>query len=100
MSHTVRLSPGDPRQFVPIHFPGDGPEAQLGAVSLPPTPSTQAAGTPTAPDGICDAITSRIKSLADTNVFKKVTQQAMTTSKSSWVNYVSPNGFESILHPN
>lgn len=43
----------------------------------------------------CDVITSHTRRLADTKVFKQVTQQAMTNNKSLW-NYISPKGFH---HP-
>lgn len=100
MSYTVPLSPGDPSQFVPIQLPGDSPEAQGGGLILTPIPPTQAAGTGAARGGFCDVTISHTRSLADTNVFKKVTQQAVTTGKSLLVNYISPNGFESILQTN
>lgn len=93
MSNTVQLSPGDPSQFVPIQFPGDSPEAQGRGLILTATPPTQAAGTGTAQGGFCDVTISHTKNLADTNVLKKVTQQAMTTGKSLLVNYINPNGF-------
>lgn len=100
MSHTVRLSPGDPSQFVPIQFPRDSLEAQRGGLILTPIPPAQSAGTGTAQGGFRDETISHTKSLADTNIFKKVTQQAMTTGRSLSVNYMSPNGFESILQTN
>lgn len=71
MSLTVRLSPGDPSQFVPIQFPRDSLEAQRGGLILTPNPPTPAAGT--AQGGFCDMTISHAKSLADTDIFKSNT---------------------------
>lgn len=100
MSHTVRLSPGDPSQFVPIQFPGDSPAVRGGGLILTPIPPTQAAGPGTAQGGFCDTTISHAMNLPDTDVFKEVTQQATRTGKGLLVSYVRPNGFESILQTN
>lgn len=90
---------GTPANLFPFSFQKTVLEATGGGLILTPTPPTQAAGTGTAQGGFCDVTVSHAKSLADTNVSKKVMQQAMTTGKSLF-NCISPNGFESILQAN